>query len=197
MFYARQYRANELALKAWKDSKEKWSQDLTLSLDEFCKIIWLSWRWWNWASIQAKQSSWMPSWNHTDTNCKHFKAQKFWKILKLNEKLDHEMALGIIDSDEKRIINYEAMHLQISCRMVDFIWSNHQRISHSNINEFRISYKLCKEFFKSKPDLMDTFTFKQEWEFVIMDTGLANCCANVLYLTQQFRYRQQQLGIVL
>ncbi len=93
---------------------------------------------------------------------------------KLKQKLNNETAFETIKKfKRKESINYNVMSLQISCRLE--IWQK------GNINQFRIWYKLQEAFFKSKLDSMDVFTFNQEWECVMMDTGLAGLNSNVLY----------------
>ncbi len=75
-----------------------------------------------------------------DRNCKHIESRRRLYYRKFQTKLSQEVALGMINHD-KPMVNYDAVHLQLSCPLVDFIRCNYKMVEKSNsINEYSIWY---------------------------------------------------------
>ncbi len=73
-----------------------------------------------------------------DQNCKHIKACREHQFWKFQTKLLREVALGMINQATTRV-NHDALHLQLCCRLVDFIRCNPKMVEKSNsINKYSI-----------------------------------------------------------
>ncbi len=55
-----------------------------------------------------------------DQNCKHIRPCREQYLRKFQTKLSHNVALNTMDQ-EKPLVNYDAVHLQLSCWLVDFM----------------------------------------------------------------------------
>ncbi len=53
-----------------------------------------------------------------DQNCMHVRPHREHYLCKFQMKLSHNVALGMVDQ-EQPLVNYDTVHLQLSCWLVD------------------------------------------------------------------------------
>ncbi len=132
-----------------------------------------------------------------DRNCKHSAPRRKRYYRRFQTKLLKEVALGIIDQ-ERTMINYDAMHLQLSCRLVDFIRCNHKMIEKSNsINAYSIWYEIQEELSTILPTCLTQAFFDGEWSKIMTEQCLALRSAKILCLVQDFSEEVKECELVI
>jgi len=132
-----------------------------------------------------------------DQNCKHVEPRMKRYYCKFQTILSCEVALDMINHD-KPMVNYDAVHLQLSCRLVDFIRCNYKMVEKSNsINEYSIWYGIREELSKILPTCLTQTFFDEEWSKIMTVQCLALHSAKILCLVQDFSEEVNECELVI
>ncbi len=102
-----------------------------------------------------------------DQNCKHVKWLRERYLCKFQTKLSQDVALGMMDK-EQSMVNYDAVHLQLSCWLFNFFRCNHKMVEKLNsINEYSIWYEIWDELSKILPTYLTQKFFEEEWSKIM------------------------------